>query len=744
MRTEKATQKRSTRLSAILLALLLLLSSLSLLSACGSKKVESASNYIRTNSKGDKLEMRVTLTETGLDTVGLFAIESWQTAADIQGMTPLLEVKVKDNVVDLKYDISGELTSSFCRGYLLGKAENSGYKPVSGVFYVSNPRDIHKTKSDENAPLGNIKGAIASPSQLLDLGAASTVVTVDLSEIMAPEGGIGTIGYIRNGYSCYVNRSAIERLDEEIKGYTSAGIYVFLELVQTKPASELPDTLKCIAYPTATDARGYAFNMSNREGATKICGIFDFLAKRYAAGSEYGRAEAFIIGRNVNNYTKYFAGESSPERSARNYMAAVRAAYNTLLTHTPNGRVYVAIDNNWNVSNYNARDFLSTAAAIVDDGGDFYWQVSIEANPSNGALSSIWADDLGGETPNFISPANIEVLSGLLNSAQFTCNAMKRNILLNRFSVGGTDEEARAASYAYAYYKCLDTVSVDGLIYARYADSAEDPLKNGLCTAAAPGKPSEHKLIADIFTSIDCYSDGQVLSVGKSAGTLFEKMYGDHRYKAKRQKLSMVGESQETGEDGYKVFTDFSGGDLFGFSALSASYVELRHYDGLDRPILHARLTPSSSADSAGVISGELKLSELKGSGFIGITSMIGAVGTAEVDVTVRLSASGKGGTEITHVATSRASAGAWFEAYYDISEFMKEASGDEVSIAILVSPTDGGGSVSELWVSQITAVNPIKGGFPIWIIFVIIGVILAAAITVFVIWFRKHYTITK
>ena len=48
------------------------------------------------------------------------------------------------------------------------------------------------------------------------------------------------------------------------------------------------------------------------------------------------------------------------------------------------------------------------------------------------------------------------------------------------------------------------------------------------------------------------------------------------------------------------------------------------------------------------------------------------------------------------------------------------------------------------LWVSQIATVGPISGSFPIWIIFVIIGVLLVAGIVVFIIWFKKHYTLVR
>ena len=123
---------------------------------------------------------------------------------------------------------------------------------------------------------------------------------------------------------------------------------------------------------------------------------------------------------------------------------------------------------------------------------------------------------------------------------------------------------------------------------------------------------------------------------------------------------------------------------------------------------------------------------------------MVEATGTSEVDITVRLSGTTKKGIETVLVGTSRAQAGTWFASYYDVSKFLKDVKSDEITVTILVSPTDGSGEVSDLWISHITSAEPVRSGFPVWIIFVILGVLLAAGIVVFVIWFKKHYTVVK
>jgi len=748
MKKSKINGNSMARITALFLAMTLLCGmALSLIGCSSDKNYESQTNYLRVSADGEKLEMKVTITETGLEKVSLFALDIWQSTSDIANMTPIAECKVKDNVVSLKHKLEGDLTEALCKGYVLAKLENSGYKPVSGMYYVSNPRDIHKkSEKDENVPLTNIKGAIGSASQLIDLGASSTVVTVNVGKLIAPAGGIGTIPYTWSGYTCYVNRTEVEKLDREIKSYSDAGIYVFLELVQTYSYDELSEGTKSIAFTSAENAEGYALNMTDRDGAVKICGLFDFLAGRYANGGENGSAKAFIIGRTVNNYTKHYAGADSAKASAQNYMAAVRAAYTVLTSHTPEGRVYVSVDNNWNVSNDNAREFLSTIAGMADDGGDFYWQVAIEANASDATLSSIWNDDLTGEQPNFISPANIEVLSSLLSTGQFTCNGMRRNILLNRFAVGGSNEDARAASYAYAYYKCLDTKNVDGLIYAKVVDSPSDVLKNGLLSAESDGKLAQKKVIGTVFSSIDNADDGQTNSLGSTVGSVWDKLYGDNRKNATKRDVIRSGFSSSHSGDSATVLTTFSNGDTFGFTPVaSAEYAELRYSSQWERPTLYVDFMTESSSEGAGVTTSSLKTKDLKGIGFIGISALAMTEGSSEVDITVRLSGYKKNGVEKVLVCMGRYTSNNWVDLYCDVKDFLKDIKSDEIKLTVLASASDGNGTAENLWLAQVMTEAPVNNGLPTWLLItIIVAAVLIVGGTVFVIWFKKNFTFVR
>ena len=187
-------------------------------------------------------------------------------------------------------------------------------------------------------------------------------------------------------------------------------------MVQTKARTALDGKLKDIVFDAPEGKNGYALNMTSREGASRVCGIFDFLAERYGKS---GQASAFIIGRKVNNINDWYAGGPTAEKGISNYLAAVRSAHNILLSHNPEGRVYIAVDNNWAIAeagNFPVKDILSSFNNLCAAQGDFFWQISAEANTSDLSDSSIWDDPLSTGRSDFLSPANIEMLANQLST----------------------------------------------------------------------------------------------------------------------------------------------------------------------------------------------------------------------------------------------------------------------------------------------------------------------------------------
>ena len=736
---KKISKRTATFVCAVLCLATVLAVCVIPLTSCSSNKWVGESAYVELSKKGDTITAEIPISES-VDKnteVYLFGIDPWQNATELNADQLLAEAKVKKENAKAKIEVGSNLSEMLCKGYLFAKKESSGsYTPITGVYYVTEPGIAGK--KDKNAESAPVKGAVGTVSQLLDLGAGSTVVTVNLSDLMCVEGGEGSIAYVWDGLTYYASRAAVEALDKKVRDYTDAGIFVYLEIVQTTPASQLPERLQSVVFDVPEGKLGYALNMTDREGASRICGMFDLLAKRYGSGGANGSASAFIIGRNANDMSNWQASGLDPEEGMLNYAKVVRSAYNILLSYNPMGKVYISLNNKWNITDaggYNVNQMLEVFSLQINSEGDFMWHVSIEANASDVSDSSIW-DDAGAEgRSDFISPSNIETLTNQLAAGRYKCAGEQRRVLLNRFVVGGTDEKARAASYAYAYYKCLANGTVDGLMYGNVSNQYAGLLPDAL------GNASE---IATMVATVDdksCADLSFVSSlIGEKWDRAYEKCSEDSAIRSTVRKTS----GNDHSNDGIATITDFSGGNMYGFKAsISAKYAELRYSEEKQSPALYAALSPSGVGDRAGVISSSLNKKSLKDAGYLGISTMIESASGNAV-VTLRLSGYDKKGIEHVFVGETTVAANAWTDVYFDVEDFVEEIDEDTVTVAVMAHSNSTEG-VSGLWMSEIVTEAPMKGGFPVWLIIVLI---IAAAViaggVIFVRWFRKNYTFVK
>ena len=731
------TQKRIATFVCALVSLATVLSVCALFFvSCGNKNAQKDSSYVKIKNGGETLSASIPV-EDGIDgkDIYLFGVDLWRDGIS-DSDKPLAKAKIKGGEARAELEINGRLSEMLCKGYLFARkiAENA-YSPITGIYYVTNPRAANEdANKKENVSPAAMKGAIGGVSDLLDLGAYSTVVTIDLGDFMLGKYEDGALPYVWNGLTYYASEAKLRELDKEIRYYNDAGIYVYLEIVQTKSASELASGVKTIVFDSPAGKKGYALNMTGSEGASRICGLFDLLAERYGNGGEHGKASAFIIGRNVNDMSNWYAGGPSSERGIHNYLKAVRAAYNILLSHTPDGRVYVAVDNRWNVADSTSltvRDMLSSFNNLAGAEGDFYWQVSIEANASDGSDSSIWDDLMASGKSSFVSPANIEVLGNQLSTDMYKCDGMERRMLLNRFNVGGADEDARAASYAYAYYKCLSLGEVDAIIYGTVYDLGNDG--TGLIDA-----DGERKLIADVLATIDEKNGVDLSFVSTLVGTKWDYLYKKFEKDAVTRHAVYTEGGAEHSNDETRIITDFSNGDSFGFvPSEGTQYAELRYSPELERPVLYAQIDMGAALGKAGVISPAISANLFEETGYLGVSAYVESA-RSEAFVTVRLSGFDKNGIEHVVTAKTKVRTNEWTEFYCDVEIFSDDIGEEIVSIAILAEDADC------IYVSSLIGEAPTKSGFPTWLIVVLIVLVVGGGLTAFVIWFRKNYTFVR
>ena len=733
----KSMKKRIATFVCVLVSLATLLSACAIFAvSCGNKNAQKDSSFVRIKDGGKTLSAAIPVDE-GIDgkDIYLFAIDLWRDGIGASDK-PVAEAKISGGEARAEVKIDSNLSEMLCKGYLFArKIAEDAYSPITGIYYATNPREAYKNaKDNEDEAVAPMKGAIGNVSQLLDLGARSTVVTVELGDFMLGGFEEDSVPYVWNGLTYYASSEALDELDKTLRLYSDAGVYVYLELVQTKSKSELPRGVSGIAFDAPKGRKGYALNMTDPEGTARICGLFDLLSERYGNGGENGRASAFIIGRNVNDMTNWYAGGPSGERGVHNYIKAVRAAYNILLSHTPEGRVYISVNNGWNVADnggFTTRDMLSSFNNLVGAEGDFYWCAAVESNASDLSDSSIWDDPMASGKSNFISPANIEVLTNQLAADIYRCDGMERRILLNRFVVGGFDEEARAASYAYAYYKCLSVGAVDSVIYGAVTDG--DIAGGGLLNA-----DSSRKKIADIVCNIDDENGIDLSFASALIGSKWDYLYNKFNKDAITRHAVFTEGGSEHSNDETRIIADFSDGDSFGFvSSEGTRFTELRYSPELERPVLYAQRDPSAASGKVGVISSAISADLFEKTGYLGISAFIGSV-TNEAVITVRLSGLDNEGIEHVFTAYTDIRTNEWVEFYCDVEMFTDDIEEETVQLAIFVEDAE------ELYISELVGEAPEKTGLPGWIIALIIVLAVGGALTVFIIWFRKNYTFVR
>jgi hypothetical protein len=335
---------------------------------------------------------------------------------------------------------------------------------------------------------------------------------------------------------------------------------------------------------------------------------------------------------------------------------------------------------------------------------------------------------------NFVSPANIEVLGNQLSADIYKCGGKERNIVLNRFVIGGFDEEARAASYAFAYYKCLSLGVVDGIIYGAMTDGDGDVAGCGLLTDGG----LERKKIADVVSGIDDRIDTDLDFVSALVGSKWDYLYKKFSNDAIVScSVNMSGGSQHSNDETCTV-TNFSKGDSFGFlPSEGARFVELRYSDDLERPVLYAELDPKTASGKAGILSSAVPSKVIDGVGYIGVVANISSYSSESV-VTLRISGYDNAGVEHIYTARTTVPTNEWTTFYCGVEDFARSVDADSVRIAVFAESADG------IYLAELIAEAPEKEGFPTWIIVVLIILAVCGGLTAFVLWFRKNYTFVR
>lgn len=724
--------KTTMRYLFLTLAMLL---AICLLTACsGNGEItESAVTSVTVNANGSKISVKAVLTEGELETyrnadqynqkLYLMAMEPGETTKDLPGKQPVAETSLSASAsfsLDTYAKDNLEAHSRLHCAYAVAvysKLTKDYQVVTTSPVYVSNVSKIaENTQAFPKA--ASIKGLhVSVSSDAAHLGVAHAVLELDPSELILAGYSDKAVSYVYDGQTYYLDRGALETLDKQVKEYSAQGCIVYLRLRMCTSPKDANSLVSCLYANNGVDLangkRAYAIWMDDEQSAALMTGFLDFITARYTdPEGTHGFCGALIIGRSVNeSLNNHFAGGATSEEFLNDYVkryhALVRLAHSTLKSHYAQGRVYVSVSDNLRDLqdkditsgqgvNWTTERFLTAFNTVAVDSGNFDWNVAISAYGYSNA-EPLWSEK--NANSQILSPAHLEDFTWIMLPEHYY-NGARRQTIVSDFEIApGNDAITQAASYAYAYYKTLESEYVDALIYSAHTD------KQGLFSGSGLRDPNvkvdmedkDHRAIYNVFRTIDTkdtsYLDAMSL---RSLIPGWSELYDKQSAKAATRQFVTGAEDFETPTTKSEVMFNFTDGTTDNFLPdNSISYLELRKDAQLGYPVLCAKLNRPSPNTYMGISNTTLRGSDVKGAKFISISLNAAVDSETPVHVKLRLVKQGAtnlaaGDPQVVYEDVVQVSVNKWQTVYFDVSEFAALVDGnDPITFSIQIKVPD-------------------------------------------------------
>lgn len=426
---------------------------------------------------------------------------------------------------------SSRLFDKFCIAVKL----DGEYVKVSNAMYITNP-EVRAAFATSRDGTDSKKGLLVDPvllnsGQLTDLGVKHGAYNVFTSLILgySSNPGYPTISYTYNGNTYHFNGEQVNMYDIVFSSLTRQGIDINAIIINDASSST-------ITYPAArgSSATLYAFNASDKEGIDMLAAVASFLANRYSGATGHGKVSNWIIGNEVNERSIY---NNMPYMGIDEYAACyadvVRVFYNAMLSVNSSTRVFVSLDQRWNMNKsdnsfYDARDLIDSFNAYACSEGNFDWNMGF--HPYNYPLTLPKAWNLENYSKyvtnsfdtSIISMKNIHVLTDYMCQESFldTSGNVRHIILSEMGYTSYYGQEYQAASYAYAYKIMESNQYIDYMLMSRQTDAGievADKLATGINTSGY-GKKAIYNVFKYIGTAEEAeYVDKYLATIGISS-----------------------------------------------------------------------------------------------------------------------------------------------------------------------------------------------------------------------------------
>jgi hypothetical protein len=701
-------------------------------------------------------------------TLYLFELLPYQSTSQINDMTPIAEIKIDK---EFKFKIndfdSSDKPRMFAK-YVVCERPFGEYNIITNARFIDNPEIFAPEKKDAYPTYATKKGLnVQMITDMQELGAAHTVVTVPINEFIIADSSQNAEQYIFNGVSYYIDKLKLENLDYDVKKYTAAGVEVFLNIVLTAPKPETPQSVLSMYYDGASEtAKYYAVNTRNEQSILYYEGFLTYLAERYTRNDrQYGFAGSFIIGYEVNsNRINNNMGPASMDSYLNSYVTAFRIAYTAMRSVDPNGKVYISVANNFNRQSkssdiiadsqldYAAKALIDSFNIKINYAGNIPWNIAINAYPSDLSNPRIWSDDMttGTSDTPYITMNNIDVLVSYLSEADYLYNDRTRSILISEFGVTSGVAEMfaveQAASIALAFYKAQSTSMIDAIIYNRHVDNpADNAINYGLWTTGSDVAPVPYikKKAYEVFKDMDIIDPtkadwtGEVLQVIGISGWESQIPRFNPPAMVRRDVYKSdpyVDANIEKGRK-EKVLFDFSDGNFRGFfPSDNASFIEFRSDSETGKSMLYGRLFSVNAGDYLGI--GRLNAGKINVKNVEYITLNVKAeapAGVDRLDIMLRIYSNGSSTVKsATLQGVATITPGRWETVSFNTKE-LTDNYPDIDGIKIWIKPSDSlqYADAFGLWIGNILTYD--KSGSLLSTILLIILIIILLIIAFFV-----------
>ncbi|KRV47276.1 hypothetical protein AQ490_07315 [Wenjunlia vitaminophila] len=468
-----------------------------------------------------------TVTITGrssADEVALYALESWQDAADRATGEPVATVSPGDD---------GGFTARIARREGQDDHFDDKFLAVADDTVLGTPHYVDDVRFPgiTDTPYPHVAGKKGLQVEMTDdaeeTGTGHAAVNVALDQVMraGPNAAQNAVPFTSRGRTYYFDKAAVGSLDSQIKPLSDNGILVNLILIlyqNNRPTSAWPE----LVHPDAEIGKGtvYAFDTKTAEGTGYLTAAMEFLADRYTrADGAHGRASGWIVGNEIDAQRYWYnMGAQSLDDFLEYYARALRITWQSVRKADTNGRVYTSLTHYWTAAvgddhlrEYRGRDVIDGLNRLTKAQGDFPWNLAHHPYPENLFNPAFWNDRTATDSfdSQRITFKNIQVLPRYMARSEQLYQGQPRRIILSEQGLNAQDysEEAldlQAAAYAYAYYKIAFLDGIDSFILHRHVDHQhEGGLHLGLWTwddeHGAAAMPGEHKPIYDVYRDID-------------------------------------------------------------------------------------------------------------------------------------------------------------------------------------------------------------------------------------------------